>query len=563
MKWKRNVHKRYGTTLIETKSWQCRNPEALYEHLAQALRDHGVCMRSVGFDELLATLREHAGRLLDPLNKLLRAAIRHVKNSALSMEELRKRAKSGRERAFVDVLEEVLRRYGNALEREGACDFEDLVNAARDQIRAGEWKPGYRYVLVDEFQDISRGRMELVAALQGRRVAHFLVGDDWQSIYRFAGSDVGIVKDCGSWLGRVRRLEIAKVFRHGNRILGPTSAFVVRNPEQISRKLQARGRKPDLGITVVFDSSREKGIDAAIGDILSRIPASGLDDPQAGPSLLVLARYKASLPNAVGLRDRWGVRVECGTVHGAKGREADFVVVLDLNDGRYGFPSKVEDDPVLALVLASVGERAFPDAEERRLFYVATTRGRHGAYLVADSRYASRSCPRSCRRGIRSAGSARWPETPCPPARDAAVASTRRGVPADPSAATRRCAATRHLAAPSAGRDSSSSNVAKPVARTRHAIRVRMCVPGARAGSCDAGKVPVARSGDARTTGPIRLASTRSTSMCPRVRGWRGGEAATVFGDGVSHHVVGGGERIAAEDSVALGRIWSIGGKTG
>ena len=206
--------------------------------------------------------------MLDPLNRLLRAAIRHVKNSALSMDELRMRAKSGRELAFADVLEAVLRRYDNALEREGACDFEDLINIARDQIRGGAWKPGYRYVLVDEFQDISRGRMELVAALQRRGVAYFLVGDDWQSIYRFAGSDVGIVKDCGRWLGHVKRLEIANVFRYGHRILGPTSAFVVRNPEQINRKLQTRGSEPDLGITVVSDTSRELGIEAAIGDIL-------------------------------------------------------------------------------------------------------------------------------------------------------------------------------------------------------------------------------------------------------------------------------------------------------
>ena len=78
-----------------------------------------------------------------------------------------------------------------------------------------------------------------------------------------------------------------------------------------------------------------------------------------------------------------------GTVHGSKGREADFVIVLDLNDGTYGFPSKIEDDPVLALVLPSVGERAFPHAEERRLFYVAATRAKYGVHLVADSRHPS------------------------------------------------------------------------------------------------------------------------------------------------------------------------------
>ena len=76
--------------------------------------------------------------------------------------------------------------------------------------------------------------------------------------------------------------------------------------------------------------------------------------------------------------------MEFSTVHGAKGREADNVIVLDLDDGRWGFPSKVEDDPLLELVLPSIPGGAYPFAEERRLFYVAMTRARNGAYLVTD-----------------------------------------------------------------------------------------------------------------------------------------------------------------------------------
>ena len=101
-------------------------------------------------------------------------------------------------------------------------------------------------------------------------------------------------------------------------------------------------------------------------------------------TVLVLGRYRQRRGGLLAHPRKGALRVEFSTVHGAKGREADYVIVLDLNDGRWGFPSKVEDDPLLELVLPPVSGGAYPFAEERRLFYVAMTRARIGAYLVTD-----------------------------------------------------------------------------------------------------------------------------------------------------------------------------------
>ena len=94
----------------------------------------------------------------------------------------------------------------------------------------------------------------------------------------------------------------------------------------------------------------------------------------------MLGRYKSS-EGALLSKPPWE---EFSTVHRAKGREADYVVVLDLKEGRWGFPSRIEDNSLLELVLPPVSERAYPFAEERRLFYVAMTRARIGAYLITD-----------------------------------------------------------------------------------------------------------------------------------------------------------------------------------
>ena len=261
--------------------------------------------------------------------------------------------------------------------RQCAIDFHDLINEATNHIGQGNWTSPFDYVLIDEFQDISDGRMALARALDRPDQAYFLVGDDWQSIYRFAGSHVGLIHQCDEHLGHTQRRDLTKTFRFGDGILGPSTAFVQRNPEQTQRNLEAHRQDSDEGITVIASRDAEDGLNRALG--LIRETDDGED-----ASVLVLGRYLASRKALGGRRDSRSGNVEFSTVHSAKGREADYVIVLDLRDGRYGFPCRVEDDPLLEIVLPPVHGRGFSHAEERRLFYVALTRARRGTHLVTD-----------------------------------------------------------------------------------------------------------------------------------------------------------------------------------
>ena len=373
VEWHRRTHEKYGTKLIETYSWQHREGILLPE-LRARLKREGVRFERVSQRELVLQL---ARQLIEWLARLLAKFLNHVKTNGLSSEELRARAsKRGtlwRNEGFLEVFEQVRARYEQRLQAEGKLDFHDLINRAADYIREGIWGTPYRYVLVDEFQDISAGRMKLLEALRRDDTAYFLVGDDWQSINRFAGSDVGLVRNCGCYLGHVEERELSQTFRFADGILTPSTEFVRRNPEQWQRTLTSVSGAEDKGITVVADDDPAAGLQRVREDIEASARSKG-------HSVLVLGRYNTS-KDALPSKLPWE---EFSTVHGAKGREADYVVVLDLKDGRWGFPSRIEDNSLLELVLPAVSERAYPFAEERRLFYVAMTRARIGAYLITD-----------------------------------------------------------------------------------------------------------------------------------------------------------------------------------
>ena len=375
--WKRATHSQNATTLIETCSWQHKQ-DTLLPTLRNRLEALGVRFELIPRETLIQQLREQK---LSWLSSLLMTFLNQVKTSNLPSETLRKAARTRGDRQrnerFLDVFELMLVRYEQALEDQLALDYHDLINLAEPSIREGIWKSPYRYVLVDEYQDISAGRMRLLKALKRQDVAYFLVGDDWQSIYRFAGSDVRLVKGCGDHLGHVQERTLSQTFRFAGGILNPSSEFIQRNPEQTQRPLRSESDGKDSGITVVFNGHPEEGLALALQEIKRE---------SAGKrhTVLVLGRFNSSQDTLKALQWSSSLQVDFSTVHRAKGKEADFVIILDLRDGWLGFPARIEDDPLLELVLPPVSGDAYPFAEERRLFYVALTRARNGAWLITD-----------------------------------------------------------------------------------------------------------------------------------------------------------------------------------
>ena len=380
MKWKRVVHREHGTTLLETYSYQ-KQEGTLLSGLDQTLRAHGVELQPLPPEKLWAKLE--ALSYTTRLTALLGTFLGHFKSNELDLAALRVKAARhpDPERciAFLALFEVIYEKYQQALSEEAAIDFDDMIVGARERVEEGSYRSPYRFILVDEFQDISAGRARFLKALADQRDAElFLVGDDWQSIYRFAGSDPQIMIDCETHFGPTTSTTLDQSYRLNSSVLSVSTAFVTQNPDQIKKSMRPvkTVAEPRVSIWYAHDDA------ALLG------PLKAIREEWTGsghPTVLVLGRYKHLRPQDW---DRLCAEFEdlalsFMTVHRAKGLEADYVVVLGLSGGTYGFPSEIADDPILDLVLPA-NER-FEHAEERRLFYVALTRAKEHVYLVADA----------------------------------------------------------------------------------------------------------------------------------------------------------------------------------
>ena len=383
MKWKRQLHDKYGTALIETFSHEHASGK-LIGNLSQKLSAHGVALSPIPRDRIFSVLQRQ-GRV-DPFIGLLATFLHHFKGAQRSFREVARRASvlgdRQRAEAFLSVFRPIFERYQKTLADRGEIDFHDMISRATEHVEAGRYRSPFGYILVDEFQDISPARARLLKALLDQAPASrlFVVGDDWQAIYRFGGADIAVMREFAERFGESERIYLETTFRCSEPIASVATRFVLANPAQIPKKV--RSTRPADGPCVHVGLSGVQDL-PLLGEALGRIAADAAT--HEGPSIvLLLGRYRHMRPwNLSALADQHPrLRISYRTVHGSKGLQADYVVVLGLCSGRYGFPAEITDDPLLDLVLA-VAEK-HPNAEERRLFYVALTRAKRHVFILAE-----------------------------------------------------------------------------------------------------------------------------------------------------------------------------------
>ncbi|AWH86330.1 hypothetical protein HYN59_14975 [Flavobacterium album] len=383
--WKRAIHAKSGTKLIETYSFE--NAEgSLIANLKKKLRAHGVALEPRKPEDILPLVKKSA--YYEDFMNLIHTFLGLMKSNARHPEDIQSRGRDRRLAVFLDVFKPLYQRYQEHLHKNSAIDYSDMVNQAAGHIGRGDFTRPYKYILVDEFQDMSLGRYELLKSLKKQypELKLYAVGDDWQSIFRFTGSDISIITEFEKHFGFTSTTPILRTYRFNDEILQVSSDYIQKNPSQLRKTLfsdrQAQ-EKSFAFIPMKFAGNREayqQAKDLAVRSALEQISILKED-----ARVFLIGRYHHNVPAGFRelKRDYPQLRIDYYTAHRVKGMTCDYAILLDINSGTLGFPSEIADDPLLGYLLHE-GDR-FENAEERRVFYVAITRARHKNFLLYDA----------------------------------------------------------------------------------------------------------------------------------------------------------------------------------
>ena len=396
---KRALHKKNNTRLIETWSFY-DDKQPLIDHLKEVLIPNGFVLKPRNLDEVYKKIVETGkDKYIYPLVWFTMRFIEQFKTSGYDdggFDVLRKKTDNVRNLLYLDIAEEVYHHYQKTLKEKNQIDFTDMINDANFLLAEMERQGvnlSYKYIIIDEFQDIARQRFNLTKRLSDITHAKVVaVGDDWQSIYAFAGSDISLFTRFLELMGSGTELKITHTYRNSQELIDIAGNFVQKNSTQIKKKLiSAKRLKDPIQLEPYNDVENiYKNLAQAVNNVIGKI----ISEFGETKSILLIGRYNFDLyrlkmtgefqelySNQIRSKKNPKANLTFMTAHSSKGLGYDNVIILNMLESRFGFPSQIEDDPIIKMV--TYEDASIPFAEERRLFYVALTRTKNRVYIAA------------------------------------------------------------------------------------------------------------------------------------------------------------------------------------
>ncbi len=311
-----------------------------------------------------------------------------------------------------EIIAQIYKLYQQTLAKNHCIDFAEMISKAINKIKTNQIKRSYDYILIDEYQDITQIRYEFVKALREVNNAKItVVGDDWQSIYGFNGSDISLFTKFTDFFKDAKELYVTENHRNPQQLLEITTKFIMKNKSQIGKTLRTDNNDEKYPLKAVLYHPDKQSTDMVDGceDIKSALMIA-LDEILAkkkeNETLCIIGRYNPNTPNTYNLSNNsendiyyvenqgvysicyQGERIGFSTIHKAKGLEWDYTIFLngmfDENE-IHSFPCALPDDYLMQPLLYRTDSYQY--AEERRMLYVALTRCRKQCYwLISEKR---------------------------------------------------------------------------------------------------------------------------------------------------------------------------------
>ena len=408
---KRAFHKKYHSNYIETYSYY-RTEGTLLENLERLLREREVTIGERDYEEIYQKIKDNKAvedfkRFTELLERFINnfEANNHTKNSFREFRAKNNRENGSnlytkkRQELFLDIVETIYDKYIDYIEN-SATEITSNQEIIQAKAIAEKYDKEIKYIIIDEFQDISRLRYDLIEIIKRKNNAKlFVVGDDWQSIYGFGGSDIKLFSNFKEMYPNAETTKITLTRRNSKKLNEIVNNLM--NNKKVGMKKELKSNKKsddaeyekDAPIQIYrYNDEVDKvlQLEGIIKDIIKN------NEEEDDLEITLLSRVNKDIfplvnnhifskdknNDKVVYKKRKDINIKFSSIHKSKGLETSEVIILNFKDEMQGFPSQIIDDDVLDFV--KISDEGIFD-EERRLLYVALTRTMNNNYLLAPS----------------------------------------------------------------------------------------------------------------------------------------------------------------------------------
>lgn len=312
------------------------------------------------------------------IKKYIKSIILSCKANNINISKINISNFSKNEIIILYISQKIYSMYIQELKFNDLIDFDDIIIKATNNIKNNIIKVKYKHILIDEYQDISQIRFELIESMEKSSNAILtVVGDDFQSIYEFAGSNIKLFYNFKKTFSNVKEFKLLNTYRCPQKIVNIAGNFIMKNSLQIKKNLESVNKVSNCYFKIRTYNEEEKIYKIIMDNCNKKIFLLSRNNHDINK---ICKKHIKYVNSTIYIDNKPYNNVKFMTVHKSKGLEAEIVIIFNLTNYDDGIPCKKNN----AIINKLICYENYPYAEERRLFYVAMTRAKEKLFIIVN-----------------------------------------------------------------------------------------------------------------------------------------------------------------------------------